>query len=928
MPSKLRALSAGSGGSAAHGISITSTYLDSLQTEMTLSIPLSEAMKSLARSASASATIQEIRRLLRSLRTAILRELSTEIVPKFFASNEFEILLWELDAHKLYLEAENKLKRMDDTGCSNDASFDSTDEDAELVKSFSHMVKKTPQASQGLRPQRAGSKGYSLVAEVPDGAVQRLLRKISASLPSSITMHRAPLDLLQEMSAERKQVDVEPMAWLILFDTQGGRLLNPSGTVKNAQDVSEHTPNKQNGGSTGSGEEIVKVVGVVPISAHKGSVGQYPDSTEIIPDGITSFLVPGGKCAHEMPTSSATTNSAQTAAPPQPSLFNMVVATRDSSLMYGSALLLHRKETVRVPVHNAVPVDVEGEDVQSHGGGRHSRAPMHTPSSIHRSHRPPPHTPKAPASSVFKPLPPVPATPKVPRPTDLPQNTPARAGAGGGYGEWIGQMSSMKTRNSPFLDRFKGGISNLTALAATPQGAPLQSRGDDVRGSDMDERGESVQSSSPPPAPEKSSSGIAVGGDSRVDGEDSGDGRDDGMHDVDLYVSYGVCVLTRIPCINALRVPLTKLASDADKLAASLTWSRPDGLSVGGDLPTPAEQATRILEQLDLREDAFSSLRQCYDHSIESIRAPTVLRWGGAQDFSMEMILRTLTPKNFVTILIAFILEYKVVVVSSRLTVLTALGELLKTLIAPLRWSHVYVPLVPKKISSQILQCPTPFFVGMHRESFDPSSTPSDVIILDMDSDACRITAELAKALYAGRRLAKELESVLRPEISMCDDIASPAPPPPPSTSSKGAAALAALSGGGDTQGNALREALRLCKLFVADVLVGVEVCCTQAVDHDELVVLFDEDMFSSYKARRSPKEESLFPLDKAFLDQLMRTQAFSLCVAGAALKKVNPDSRPPSRPSSPYVSIPTPSAAAAAVGESSVKVAPLQLFT
>jgi hypothetical protein len=221
--------------------------------------------------------------------------------------------------------------------------------------------------------------------------------------------------------------------------------------------------------------------------------------------------------------------------------------------------------------------------------------------------------------------------------------------------------------------------------------------------------------------------------------------------------------------------------------------------------------------------------------------------------------------------------------------VLTVMGEFLKSIIAPLKWSHVYVPLIPKQFNNDILQCPTPFFVGVQREFFDASAVPNDVIILDLDSDACRITSDLAKALYAGRLLAEALEKVLRPSLMMCDDASVPSEP--------------------EDRNLTVHDVLRLCKLFIADLLIGTEECCTYAVDHNELVVLFDEAMFAYYKMKRSKSQElrSMFPFDQGFLEQFMRTQCFSLCVVGNILKKLDPNSRPPSRPSSPFVSIPSP---------------------
>ena len=271
---------------------------------------------------------------------------------------------------------------------------------------------------------------------------------------------------------------------------------------------------------------------------------------------------------------------------------------------------------------------------------------------------------------------------------------------------------------------------------------------------------------------------------------------------------------------------------------------------------------------------------------------PNIFRPGGAADFDADPIIRNINPRNIVAIYFAFLLEHKIAVISSKLTALTCLGEFLKEAIAPIRWNHVYVPILPKKMSAQILECPTPFFVGIQRDFFEARSVPTDVCILDLDHDACRMSSDLMKALKAGRRLIKAVDYVTRQSYTMCDGIF-------PNAFYE--SAVGASLGGKDNLSPSL-AVLRLLKSFSSELVLGIKECGMHCVDHEELVVLFDEAMFLSFKRRRSPY--SLVCSEDSFLQQFMRTQGFSVAVTSVVLRKVSPESRPPSRASSPFVSI------------------------
>jgi hypothetical protein len=407
---------------------------------------------------------------------------------------------------------------------------------------------------------------------------------------------------------------------------------------------------------------------------------------------------------------------------------------------------------------------------------------------------------------------------------------------------------------------------------------------------------------------------------------------------VPMYAAHGFCLLTSVPCINALRQPLSLLATDQARLQGVLEsesaggysdfetsedeieYEYSDDSSDGGArrerCPSDSLDAsvasvyeinakTRSLRALNVMETdrSLAHLRQLHAESSLNLKLPSLLRHGGAQDFNAEMVLRALSPRNLVTLLLAFLLECKIAVVSSKLTALLGVGELLKVLIAPLKWSHVYCPLLPKQFSNDLLQCPTPFYVGVQREFLDLAEMPGDVVVLDMDCDSCTVTESLGPALPAGKKLTKTLTLLLSPALHCCDDLAPPAAEKKPFAGTD-MAGMTACSEGVDV----VREVLRFCKLFLADVLVGLEECCTFGIDHDEAVVLFDEAMFLASKAARRQDSTMLTAApDCDFLPQFLRTQCFSLCVIGTVLKKLGPDSRPPSRPSSPYISIPSP---------------------
>jgi hypothetical protein len=83
------------------------------------------------------------------------------------------------------------------------------------------------------------------------------------------------------------------------------------------------------------------------------------------------------------------------------------------------------------------------------------------------------------------------------------------------------------------------------------------------------------------------------------------------------------------------------------------------------------------------------------------------------------------------------LLEQKVVLSSNRRSVLHAATVGLSSLLHPLRWSHLLVPLVPGALAGDLIQYPAPFILGIPSEE-DANrellgNLPKDVTLIDLD---------------------------------------------------------------------------------------------------------------------------------------------------------------------------------------------------
>eukprot|EP00644_Phytophthora_capsici_P003343 jgi/Phyca11/576923/estExt2_Genewise1.C_PHYCAscaffold_990006 len=107
-------------------------------------------------------------------------------------------------------------------------------------------------------------------------------------------------------------------------------------------------------------------------------------------------------------------------------------------------------------------------------------------------------------------------------------------------------------------------------------------------------------------------------------------------------------------------------------------------------------------------------------------------------DFRLDDLFDSLSLMNVLRLFAFALLEKKIILVASSYTILFSVGEALQSLLYPLVWSHVYVPVLPLALKD-CLHCPTPFIFGLHDSYVRRSDMPrpsNDLVVVSLDRDS------------------------------------------------------------------------------------------------------------------------------------------------------------------------------------------------
>jgi len=101
-----------------------------------------------------------------------------------------------------------------------------------------------------------------------------------------------------------------------------------------------------------------------------------------------------------------------------------------------------------------------------------------------------------------------------------------------------------------------------------------------------------------------------------------------------------------------------------------------------------------------------------------------------------QVLFECLDTANIIYVWYSLILEQKILLVSSQYSLLTICSEILCSLLFPMQWSHLYIPILPRFLS-QMLDAPMPYLIGVSRDNLAHSieDVSNETIIVDLDKN-------------------------------------------------------------------------------------------------------------------------------------------------------------------------------------------------
>ena len=103
--------------------------------------------------------------------------------------------------------------------------------------------------------------------------------------------------------------------------------------------------------------------------------------------------------------------------------------------------------------------------------------------------------------------------------------------------------------------------------------------------------------------------------------------------------------------------------------------------------------------------------------------------------------LLSMDPKVLVCLFESVLLERKVILRSNSMSKLTRVAEGLCELLQPLKWQHIYIPIVPEGLT-EYLEAPTPYLMGVLSSISTQNLSYDQSVEIDVDSSSCKFGSE------------------------------------------------------------------------------------------------------------------------------------------------------------------------------------------
>jgi hypothetical protein len=186
------------------------------------------------------------------------------------------------------------------------------------------------------------------------------------------------------------------------------------------------------------------------------------------------------------------------------------------------------------------------------------------------------------------------------------------------------------------------------------------------------------------------------------------------------YAPRVLCLLSTYPYLTAFRTYLTQLYRLATTTNVMTAPIERYVQNICFEVPAPPPGAFEV--QLNILNSSVRFWAPPADQPVAYVSLP------------FKVLFECLDIGNILFAWYTLACERKVLLVSGQLSLLTVCSEILCSLLFPMRWSHLYIPVLPRSLSP-MLDAPMPYLCGISRENFPyaVADISDETIVVDLD---------------------------------------------------------------------------------------------------------------------------------------------------------------------------------------------------
>ncbi|KAI1813647.1 dDENN domain-containing protein [Poronia punctata] len=214
------------------------------------------------------------------------------------------------------------------------------------------------------------------------------------------------------------------------------------------------------------------------------------------------------------------------------------------------------------------------------------------------------------------------------------------------------------------------------------------------------------------------------------------------------------------------------LGRDANRVGFWKDWLRAVivPMTDGGVLRVPASSPRvgrwQPLERyvINLCTEAFSPLssKTQVEIGVRELRlyarAEAVNEIPGSRNTDLYALFRSLSLENIVTLFEYAMSESRIILLSSHTAMLHLASHALASLLYPLTWASIFIPVLPARLLSA-LDAPCPYIVGIERRYDNIEIPDDDYVLVDLDKDTIDSTAQPVRL---PKQIRRKLHSLLQ----------------------------------------------------------------------------------------------------------------------------------------------------------------------